>query len=100
MISMKIGKTVARITIVRTDDAGKPMPTVIYRKDKKAKKGSPGLRSIEKIARRLVSAHNTGSEDYLLHHKKSNRKKRDGWLRDLGSNIARAQTKTIKDLRA
>ncbi len=97
---MEIGKTVAQITIVRTDAAGNTMPSVIYRKDKKSKKGSPGLRTIEKVTRHIVSAHNAGAENYLAHHKKSNRKKKDGWIRELGSNLARAQAKTIKDLRA
>jgi hypothetical protein len=99
-IAMKIEKSVARITIVRTDALGNALPSVIYRKDKKSKKQSPGLKTLEKITRHLVTAQTTGTENYLMHHKKSNGKKRDGWIRDLGSNVARAQSKTIKELRA
>jgi hypothetical protein len=97
---MKFESSVARITIVRTDDQANTMPSVIYRKGKKKeKKGSPGLRVLEKIARRVVTAQNVGTENLLEHHKASNRKKRDGWIRDLPKNFARARTKTIKKLR-
>lgn len=96
---MKLGKSVARITIVRSDESGHTIPTVIYRKKRDRKKGSAGLRTLEKMTRHLMTAQNTSSDNYLDHHKRSNRKKKDGWMKDLGSNISRAQNKGMKKLR-
>jgi hypothetical protein len=41
----------------------------------------------------------TTTSDYLRRHKKSNRKHRDGWLRDAATNIVRANSKGAKKLR-
>ena len=96
---MNLGKSVARITIIRSDESGQSIPTVIYRKKRSRKKGSPGLRTLEKITRNMMNAQSTSSDKYLSRHKRSNRKRRNGWLRDMGTNMARAHSKGMKKLR-
>lgn len=96
---MKLGRGVARITILRSDQTGQSVPTVIFKKNRGRKKGSAGLRTLEKMTRHVVSAGNTSSDRYLERHKRSNRKRKNGWLRDLGTNMSRAQSKGMKKLR-
>ncbi|WP_159997449.1 hypothetical protein [Roseomonas sp. 18066] len=78
-----------RVTIVRPgsgviragelDDAGP-------RRRKQAKVLKPLERSMRKAMRRQLGA----AQIYLARHERSNRRKRDGWLKDLPRNIYRA----------
>ena len=73
---------------------------LVYRvKSKKKKKGTTGLRLIEKLFRRNARASATLTTDYLDRHKRSSRKRRDGWLRDLPLNLFRARRKATKRLK-
>jgi len=44
-------------------------------------------------------AMSAGSGEYISRHDRSNRKKRDGWLRDYVFNLARANREGMKKLR-
>ncbi|WP_419897685.1 DUF6312 domain-containing protein [Roseomonas sp. USHLN139] len=78
-----------RVTVVRPgsgviragdlDDAGP-------RRRKQAKFLKPLERSMRKAMRRQLGA----AQIYLARHERSNRRKRDGWLKDLPRNIYRA----------
>ncbi len=75
---------------------------LVYRvknKKNKKKKGTAGLRFIEKLFRRNARANATMTTEYLDRHKRSNRKRRDGWLSDLPVNMFRARRKGSKRLR-
>jgi hypothetical protein len=91
-------RTVRRITMLTRDDAGDIVPVVLFRRGKKSKKGSAGLRSVERIARRVSQATNAATERYLSRHKKSNQKRKDGWLRDANLNLTKASQKGWKKL--
>ena len=72
---------------------------VVYeRPGRKRKKGTPGLRDMEKALRRRIEASQAGVEAYLERHERSNEKRRDGWLRDLAVNFVRANQKGAKVL--
>ena len=64
----------------------------------KKKKMSRGLRSFEKWTRRFGRAMNTVAGTYVGRHDRSNRKKRDGWLRDYVFNMAKANREGMKKL--
>src|SRR5438034_6181091 len=66
---------------------------------KRKKKGTRGLRPFEKILRRGASASETMASEYLERHERSNRTRRDGWLRDFPVNVFRAQQKSLKRLK-
>lgn len=53
------------------------------------KKGSRRLRPIERKLRKLVRAEYKALGEYLLLHERSRRKKRNGWARDLKSNLVK-----------
>jgi hypothetical protein len=92
-------KGVKRITILGPDGSGDQSPVQVYRVKRKSKKGTRGLRGIEKAARRVLTAQNTQVADYLDRHKRSNGKRRDGWLRDAAVNMVRSNRKGMKKLK-
>lgn len=97
---VRLNRWVKRITILRKDaGTGKLTAVKEYRKGGRRKKRSRGLRLIEKVVRRLSNAQNTMSDIYGARHERSNRKKRDGWLKDLIPNVVKAQRKGFKKLR-
>lgn len=96
----KLPKTVKRITVLKTSAEGFSAPVKVYsNKKKKGKKQSRGLRALERLTRRNAKAQQTYADVYADRHKRSNRKKRDGWLRDLGYNLLKANQKSQKKMR-
>lgn len=93
---LRVGRSTATSSKHHTADA-----VLVYRvkSKKKKKKGTPGLRLIEKLFRRNASARATLATDYLDRHKRSSRKRRDGWLSDLPVNLFRSRRKSMKRLR-
>jgi hypothetical protein len=83
----------SRIVAVRTDG----VETLFERKRKK-RRVSKQLRPLEKMARRNLVAGNVYNEELLRRHNRSNRKRRNGWLRDMGTNVMRAQSKATRKL--
>jgi len=70
-----------------------------YGGKKKTKKRSRGLKPLERAVRRGAIADSAFSTRYLKAHRKSNRKKRDGWLRDLDDNLYKASRRGRKRLK-
>jgi hypothetical protein len=102
-IKSKLPKGVKSIVILRSDTEsalGASTDRIVVREKKKKKKQSKGLsRMLERLARRTFEANELGSRNYLQRHRRSNRKRRDGWLRDLSSNLMRSQRKGNKELK-
>ena len=99
MESFRFGKSVRSVFVVGTgpqEDEG--APAVLYVKEKRKKKGSPGLRQIGKAVRGAVDAQRGFGETYEMGHDRSNLKKKDGWLRDLPDNVGKAARNALKKL--
>ncbi|MCA9537736.1 MAG: hypothetical protein KC620_02535 [Myxococcales bacterium] len=90
-------KSIRRILILDAEHGS--VTTLHKRKDKSKKKQSRLLRPFERGQRRLATAYSTASESYLDRHKRSNRKKRNGWIRDLAKNQRRSWRKGVKKLK-
>lgn len=58
-----------------------------------ARKQSKPLRPVEKQLRKALRNQLRTLSVYLTLHDRSNRKKKDGWLRDLGANMRKARRK-------
>jgi hypothetical protein len=100
MEALRLGKSVRRITVLERDGAsGEFAPVVIFRNNKKKRKTSRAMRPLEKVVRRIVDAQESAADRYLARHNKSNRKRRDGWIRDLNLNMVRASRKGAKQLK-
>lgn len=90
--------TVRKITIFDRDAAGSLRPVVIYNRRKKKKKQTKGLRPVERIVRTMADANDAIASTYVKRHKRSNRKRKDGWLRDVVVNLSKAGDKGRKEL--
>src|SRR5687767_14135193 len=99
METPRIEKTVRRITILAQDDAGTTTPVTLYKREKDRKKRTRVFRPFETAVRRWAQASEASADDYLERHERSNRKKRDGWLRDLNVNALKATRKGAKQLK-
>ena len=71
---------------------------VVYRRRGRKKRTSPGLRKIEKYVRRVVRAQESFASTYLSRHDRSSRDRKNGWLRDVISNTARALDPALRKI--
>lgn len=106
-IKAKLPKSVKRITILKDssskgegDGSSDTSTAVVIKPKRKKKKHSKGLIKIwERLARRSADANQRAADDYVSRHERSNRKRRDGWLRDYSYNWMRAQREGGKKLK-
>jgi Family of unknown function (DUF6312) len=99
MENPRLSGSINRITVLRQDPSGFTVPVVVYRRGSRGKKGSRTFKAAEKSTRRRAKAQRKTAANYLMRHDKSNRKKKDGWIRDLFVNTVRADSKGIKALK-
>ncbi len=99
MDNPRLSRSVRRITVLHKDTSGSTVAVTVYKKARKRKKGVKSLRPLERATRRLVKAQGRTADRYLKRHNKSNRKKKDGWIRDYAVNTARANSKGVKALK-
>jgi hypothetical protein len=92
-------KSVKRITVLSPDAAGATTARTLYEKSSDKKKQTRILRPLETAARRVADAAAVYAETYAERHRDSNRKKRDGWVRDLNNNVMKAGRKGAKRLK-
>jgi hypothetical protein len=93
-----MAKFIERITLI-TVDSGRQESKVLYKSETKKRKVSRWVRPIERLQRRVLEAQEAFSETLLDRHNRSNRKRKNGFLRDGGVNLMRAQRKALKRLR-
>jgi hypothetical protein len=86
----KFHRSVRSIIIVSGDDGVDRVAVYRRRRRRGRKRGSRILRPVQKLVRRLASAQETFSGKYLRLHDRSNREYKNGWLREIVSNTARA----------
>src|SRR5262249_8395100 len=96
MDTLRLAKSIRRITVVQTDPSGVSVPVVVFKRDPGKKKGSRGLRPLERAARAIADAGDATAGAYVRRHKRSNRKYRDGWLREMPYNVLRATRKGFR----
>jgi hypothetical protein len=84
---------VRRIVRLEPDQAGGYSPVVLYdaRAGRKKKKTSRVLRPLDRLVRQLSDAQSTTAIEYLARHRRSSEKKKNGWFKDLGRNLATSQ---------
>ena len=95
----RLSKSVRRVTVLHKDGNGAVSPVVVFSRDRKKKKQTAYIKPFEQFGRALVEMSDAATSDYLRRHKKSNRKHRDGWIRDAATNVVRANAKGAKKLR-
>lgn len=98
-LKSKLPKSIKRITILKAEssDRGGSLDRVVVKAKRKKKKQSKGIVKVwERAARHAARANETSNSIYLSRHNRSNRKRRDGWLRDFSYNWQRAARKGNK----
>lgn len=93
-----MAKFIARITAIHLE-AGQQTSRTIYKSKKGKRKVSRWVQPLERAQRRVLEAQQVFGEELLARHKRSNRKRSNGFLRDGGMNLMRAQRKAMKRLR-
>jgi hypothetical protein len=96
----RLSKSVRRVTILNQDAAtGTRTPVTVFKRGRKKKKGSRLLRPVEDAVRMFADVGDKATRTYVRRHKKSNRKRRDGWLRDVTGNLVDAGRKGLKEVK-
>ena len=99
MIDIRVGKGIRRVILLRRDEAGVMTATTVYRaRKRKKKKGTAGVREAERVVRAVGEAQKAVADTLVKRHKRSNRKQKDGWLRDLGQNVFKAGGKGLRKM--
>jgi hypothetical protein len=96
--SITLTKAVRRVTVFVRDPSGL-VHAETYRKPRKSKKRSKTLRVPERLQREGARSLKAVLDTYLDRHGRSNKKRRDGWLRDYPNNVLRAQSKGVRKFR-
>lgn len=97
MEKLRISGSVRRITLLRTEASGAVVPIPLFKRPT-AKKGTRAIRGIEGAARHIPKSQLKVAQSYLSRHERSNRKKKDGWLRDFNANVLKASQKGVRSL--
>jgi hypothetical protein len=92
----RLSKQIRTITVFERDTAGGLRPVVVFNRRRKKKKQARALRPIERLVRTMSDGNDEFARTYARRHRKSNRKSRNGWLRDLPLNFSRAATRGLK----
>jgi hypothetical protein len=93
----RLSKQVRKITVFDREASGDVRPVVVFSRRRKKKKQTKALRPIERLVRTVSDGNDAFASNYARRHRKSSRKRRNGWLRDLPLNLTRSATKGMKE---
>ncbi len=89
---------VRSVTKIETASDGSVTRTVLGGAKRK-RRVSKKWRKFDKALFRMSKAQETAASEYRRRHERSNRRKKNGAVRDLGKNVMRAQRKGIKRMK-
>jgi hypothetical protein len=98
-MNVRMTRGVEEVIVLRRDESGRLRTRTIYQRHTKKKKGTPPVSTIGRVVRKMVSGYESAAKVYLTRHDESNRKKSDGWLRDLPYNTFRAARRGFRKVR-
>ncbi len=85
---------IKRVTVIKRDGRGQILSRDAYEGERKTKKQSKALRPMERELRKMMEFQQDVIQNYLGRHHRSNEKRRDGWLKDMPTNMLRAVRKS------
>ncbi len=89
-------KLIRRIILLERDGSGSLMPQTLWKPKKSKKKVRKELRPLDRAVRKAGKAQKSFGETLLARHKRSNKKRKNGGIRDLAKNLARASKRASK----
>ncbi|NEQ40373.1 MAG: hypothetical protein F6K40_30735 [Okeania sp. SIO3I5] len=86
------------VTVLQSDEDFGGTPETLYgsspgKRKKKKKKQARSLKPFEKMVFSMAKKYDKASKDYRDRHEKSNRKKKNGWIKDFPKNYNKALNK-------
>lgn len=84
--------------VISDDGTNGPTTTVLYEKERRKRKVSKRWRKIEKVVRRMTRAQGVASQEYLDRHERANERKKNGWMKKLGTNVRKSVRRGLKKL--
>jgi hypothetical protein len=94
----RLSKAVRRVTVFEHDSSGQLHPVTLYTRRGSKKRQTSGVKPAERMARAAADAGEAFFGTYRTRHRQSNRKRKDGWLRDTAVNLAKAGDRARKKL--
>ncbi len=94
-----LDRSVTSITVLKSDEDFGGRPETLHgksaksKKRKKRKKQSKYLSPYEKYVRKVAKRQEEATHTYVERHKRSNRKKKNGWLKDFAKNYSKSVSK-------
>jgi hypothetical protein len=98
MQAPRLNKIATRVILLRTNAAGDVAPVTLFEKSRKKKRSTRVLRGAETMTQRMADALKASANTFSSRFRKSRRRKRDAWLRDMGSNVLKALDSGRKEL--
>jgi hypothetical protein len=98
MQAPRLNKIATRVIVLQTTADGSVTPITVY-KEKRKKRSSQALRPAENMMKRMTDAAKAFADTMSDRFNDSRRKRNDGWLRDMGSNVFKAANKARKRMR-
>jgi Family of unknown function (DUF6312) len=100
MRDLRFGDAVQRVIQLTRDESGRTTPVVLFERERDGRrKGTRLLRPFEKAVHQMARSDERRAAKYLARHERSNRKRKDGWVRDFNVNVVRAFRAGEKPLR-
>ena len=91
MDNLYLPKAVEKIVVLHDDG-----PMTIHRRRKKKRKSSRLLKPMRKLVRTAAKSQRVHADEFLRRADRSDQKKRNGWVKDLGKNSKRASRRSKK----
>jgi hypothetical protein len=95
-MDLRLSKAVKEVIILQRDDRGRRIQKTLYRQGKRRKRGSAPLDNVGRVVRKIVAGGEAAAQSYLSRHEQSNRKRPDGWVRDLPYNVFKATRRGLR----
>jgi hypothetical protein len=99
MRELSLGKSVSSVTLMQRDTSGDLKPVTLYKRRRKKKGSTWGLRGLETVVCRTLDAQKAFADTLREETQKSRRRTKNGWLLDLGNNVFKAISSGRKEVR-
>ena len=99
MRELSLSKSVSSVMLLKRDSSGNVEPVTLYKRRRKKKKSTWGLRGLERVVCRTMEAQKAFADTLRDETQKSRRRTKNGWLLDLGNNVFKAVSRGGKEIR-
>jgi hypothetical protein len=99
MRELNPGKSISRVMLLQRDSSGDVKSITLYKRRRKKKKSTWGLRGLETVVCRTSDAQKAFADTLRDETQKSRRRTKNGWLLDLGNNVFKAVSSGGKEIR-